>query len=67
MEKSGTNTPPRVSASEFLKSYGALSRRAEREPLTITNHRQESLVLVSAEEFKTTIASMVRSLSLSRR
>lgn len=52
MEKSDTNTPPRVSSSEFLKSYGALSRRAQREPVTITNHGQDSLVLVSAEEFK---------------
>jgi len=52
MEKSDTNTPPRVSSSEFLKSYGALSRRAQREPVTITNHGQDSLVLISAEEFK---------------
>jgi PHD/YefM family antitoxin component YafN of YafNO toxin-antitoxin module len=52
MEKPETNTPPRVSSSEFLKSYGALSRRAQREPVTITNHGQDSLVLISAEEFK---------------
>lgn len=52
MEKSETNTSPRVSSSEFLKSYGALSRRAQREPVTITNHGQDSLVLISAEEFK---------------
>jgi PHD/YefM family antitoxin component YafN of YafNO toxin-antitoxin module len=52
MEKSDTNNPPRVSSSEFLKSYGALSRRAQREPVTITNHGQDSLVLISAEEFK---------------
>ena len=43
---------PRVSSSEFLKSYGALSRRAQREPVTITNHGQDSLVLISAEEFQ---------------
>ena len=52
MAKSESNTPPRVSSSEFLKSYGALSRRAQREPVTITNHGQDSLVLISAEEFK---------------
>lgn len=52
MEKSETNTSPRVSSSEFLKSYGALSRQAQREPVTITNHGQDSLVLISAEEFK---------------
>jgi prevent-host-death family protein len=43
---------PRVSSSEFLKRYGALSRRAQREPVTITNHGQDSLVLISAEEFR---------------
>jgi hypothetical protein len=52
MEKSETKTLPRVSSSEFLKSYGALSRRAQREPVTITNHGQDSLVLISAEEFR---------------
>lgn len=41
----------RVSSSQFLKDYGALSRRAQREPVTITNHGQDSLVLLSAEEF----------------
>jgi PHD/YefM family antitoxin component YafN of YafNO toxin-antitoxin module len=46
------DTSPRVSSSEFLKSYGALSRRAQREPVTITNHGQDSLVLISADEFK---------------
>lgn len=52
MEKSESKTTPRVSSSEFLKSYGALSRRAQREPVTITNHGQDSLVLISAEEFQ---------------
>ena len=42
---------PRVSSSEFLKGYGALSRQAQREPVTITNHGRDSLVLISAEEF----------------
>ena len=51
MEKTESKAP-RVSSSEFLKSYGALSRRAQREPVTITNHGQDSLVLISAEEFK---------------
>lgn len=52
MDKTEPKTTPRVSSSEFLKSYGALSRRAQREPVTITNHGQDSLVLISAEEFK---------------
>ncbi len=52
MEKSESKNTPRVSSSEFLKSYGALSRRAQREPVTITNHGQDSLVLISAEEFQ---------------
>ena len=52
MDKTESKTTPRVSSSEFLKSYGALSRRAQREPVTITNHGQDSLVLISAEEFK---------------
>jgi hypothetical protein len=52
MDKSEPKTAPRVSSSEFLKSYGALSRRAQREPVIITNHGQDSLVLISAEEFK---------------
>ncbi len=52
MEKTELKPAPRVSSSEFLKSYGALSRRAQREPVTITNHGQDSLVLISAEEFQ---------------
>ena len=52
MDKTESKTAPRVSSSEFLKSYGALSRRAQREPVTITNHGQDSLVLISAEEFQ---------------
>jgi PHD/YefM family antitoxin component YafN of YafNO toxin-antitoxin module len=52
MEKSESIARARVSSSEFLKSYGALSRQAQREPVTITNHGQDSLVLISAEEFR---------------
>jgi PHD/YefM family antitoxin component YafN of YafNO toxin-antitoxin module len=52
MEKSESKARARVSSSEFLKSYGALSRQAQREPVTITNHGQDSLVLISAEEFQ---------------
>ena len=52
MENAESKSPTRVSSSEFLKSYGQLSRRAQREPVTITNHGQDSLVLLSAEEFR---------------
>ena len=52
MEKLESKATPRVSSSEFLKSYGALSRRARREPVTIANHGQDSLVPISAEEFQ---------------
>jgi prevent-host-death family protein len=45
-------TMARVSSSEFIKNYGALSRRALREPVTITNHGHDSLVLVAADQFE---------------
>lgn len=41
-----------VTSSEFLKNYGELARKAQREPVTITNHGRDSLVVISAEEFK---------------
>ncbi len=42
----------RVSASEFLKNYGLFREKAQREPVTITNHGRDSLVLVSADEYQ---------------
>ncbi len=42
----------RVSSAEFLKSYGRISETALREPVSITSHGRERLVLLSAEEFR---------------
>ena len=42
----------RVSSTEFLNRYGALSDKALSEPVTITRNGRDRLVLVSAEEFQ---------------
>lgn len=44
--------PTRVSASEFQQSFGALSDKARREPVVITKHGRDSLVVMSAEEWE---------------
>ncbi|RBP16428.1 prevent-host-death family protein [Roseiarcus fermentans] len=41
----------RVTASEFQAAFGALSDRARREPVVITKHGRDSLVVMSAEEW----------------
>ena len=41
-----------VSSGEFLKSYGRISETALREPVSITSHGRERLVLLSAEEYR---------------
>lgn len=41
-----------VSSAEFLKSYGRISNAAVREPVSITSHGRERLVLLSAEEYR---------------
>ncbi|MDP1778306.1 MAG: type II toxin-antitoxin system prevent-host-death family antitoxin [Brevundimonas sp.] len=41
-----------VSSAEFLKSYGRISDTAVREPVSITSHGRERLVLISAEEYR---------------
>ncbi|MDP2765378.1 MAG: type II toxin-antitoxin system prevent-host-death family antitoxin [Brevundimonas sp.] len=41
-----------VSSAEFLKSYGRISDAAVREPVSITSHGRERLVLLSAEEYR---------------
>ncbi len=41
----------RVTASEFQQAFGALSDKARREPVIITKHGRDSLVMVSAEEW----------------
>src|SRR3954452_7184524 len=41
----------KVSASEFQQDFGALSDRARHEPVVITKHGRDSLVVMSAEEW----------------
>jgi prevent-host-death family protein len=40
-----------VTSAEFQKSVGRYGEAAQREPVAITNHGRESLVLLSAEEY----------------
>jgi prevent-host-death family protein len=42
----------KVSSGDFLKSYGRISETALREPVSITSHGRERLVLLSAEEYR---------------
>ncbi len=44
--------PTRVSATEFQAAVGALSDKARREPVIITKHGRDSLVVMSAEEWQ---------------
>lgn len=41
-----------VSSADFLKSYGRIAEVALREPVSITSHGRERLVLLSAEEYR---------------
>lgn len=41
-----------VSSGAFLKAYGRFSEAALREPVSITNHGRERLVLLSADEYR---------------
>jgi prevent-host-death family protein len=41
----------RVSSGEFLRSYGRIVEAALREPVAITSHGRERLVLLSADEY----------------
>jgi prevent-host-death family protein len=40
-----------VTSAEFQKAFGRYRERALQEPLTITNHGRDSLVLLSADEY----------------
>ncbi|QGM44572.1 type II toxin-antitoxin system Phd/YefM family antitoxin [Methylocystis heyeri] len=44
--------PTRVTASEFQSAFGALSDKARHEPVVITKHGRDSLVIMSAEEWE---------------
>ncbi len=41
-----------VSSGDFLGSYGRISETALREPVSITGHGRERLVLLSADEYR---------------
>ncbi len=41
-----------VSASEFQKNFGHFKELAQREPICITSNGRESVVLLSAAEYK---------------
>jgi prevent-host-death family protein len=40
-----------VTSAEFQKAFGRYREVAQREPVTITNHGRDSLVLLSADEY----------------
>lgn len=42
----------RATAAEIQKRFGAYSEIAQREPVTITNHGRDSLVLLSARDYE---------------
>ena len=42
----------RVTSAEFQKGFGRYRDAALRQPVTITNHGRESLVLMAAEEYR---------------
>jgi prevent-host-death family protein len=44
--------PTRVTSSEFQQAFGSLSDRARREPVVITKHGRDSLVVMPVEEWE---------------
>ena len=42
----------RVTSSEFQQAFGALSDKARHEPVVITKHGRDSLVVMSADEWE---------------
>ena len=44
--------PTKVTASEFQQSFGSLSDKARHEPVIITKHGRDSLVIMAAEEWE---------------
>jgi prevent-host-death family protein len=42
----------RVTASEFQQAFGALSDKARHEPVVITKHGRDSLVVMPVEEWE---------------
>ncbi len=44
--------PTKVTASEFQQAFGSLSDKARHEPVIITKHGRDSLVVMAAEEWE---------------
>jgi len=44
--------PTRVTASEFQSAFGLLSDKARREPVVITKHGRDSLVVMPVDEWE---------------
>jgi prevent-host-death family protein len=44
--------PTKVTSSEFKQAFGTLSDKARHEPVVITKHGRDSLVLMAAEEWE---------------
>jgi prevent-host-death family protein len=44
--------PTRVTASQFQQAFGSLSDKARHDPVIITKHGHDSLVVMAAEEWK---------------
>jgi len=44
--------PSKVTASEFQQAFGTLSDKARREPVVITKHGRDSLVVMAVEEWE---------------
>ncbi len=44
-------TIQRVKSAEFQKRFGLFKEAAQRNPITITSHGRDSLVLMSAQEY----------------
>jgi prevent-host-death family protein len=44
--------PTRVTASEFQNAFGMISDKARREPVVITKHGRDSLVVMPVEEWE---------------
>ncbi len=43
--------PTKVTASEFQQAFGMLSDKARHEPIVITKHGRDSLVVMAVEEW----------------
>ncbi len=57
----------RVTATEFKNNVGACSDAAMREPVIITSHQRDRLVLMSAEEYRRLVGEEQQGVSEERR